>query len=328
MAQQVVENFTGFATPLNAGEGEFIFEAVVAVADKLNRNRRIYSQEELNTAFSNLQFPLVRRPGTNEHPELGKRATLSDNAVLWQSWRWDGANVVAQGKIIETARGLDLKANIKAGVEVGFSTRGWAERVEERGDDGLPVYRIKNYKLETIDAVGYPSADAYVLQFTGESVSMDELKEALTRAARAEAQSIIDAGKIEALTAELGSVRNLLEAAEKRATDAEAAKVVAETAQVAAEARVAVIEAEAKQHEVKAKLASLVAEHRFGAAIQTSVEQLVELGLTLTVENVDAVVSEVSKGIESRATEEATPRGNPQSDETEAPNTDLTSMGL
>lgn len=130
--------------------------AKVQEADTLNLNGRVYPRSVLEREITKMNEELGRRPGAVDHPE-GYSASVRDLGIAWQQVSWEGNDVWAEGVIIPTAAGKDLEAAVRAGVEVGMSSRGYgtSKHGEFNGSEALIIQ--DDYELYTFDAVTDPS---------------------------------------------------------------------------------------------------------------------------------------------------------------------------
>lgn len=132
-------------------------KAIVQQADAKNQNNRIYPRAVLEREISKFNIDPPRRPGLVDHP-VEPFASVEHIGILWhRAWIEPDGRVWAEGSLVETQKGKDLQAVIKAGVEIGFSSRGYATgiRTMMNGEDVIMIG--DDYELETFDAVVDPS---------------------------------------------------------------------------------------------------------------------------------------------------------------------------
>lgn len=275
------------------------FEAVVSEADYINGNRRMYPQRVLFPAFEAINGRLELHPGSVDHPDPYEPPSYTDMGIAWESFRFEGSQVVGTGKTIQTQKGRDLEAVIQAGIAVGFSTRGRGAS-EEETIDGRTVAVLTEYELVAVDAVVDPSVGhARIRSFTKESLDLMEKELEETKAALEAANARI--AELEGQLAEVSAAKETAEA--QVAADAESRAVL--------EARVSELEAEIVSHAgdaLEAKLVALTSGHRFAAAI---IAEAKKLSATLeTAENVVAILTPLIEGAASAANEDlGSPRG-------------------
>lgn len=293
------------------GKRKLVFEAIVAEANFLNRNRRIYPLDVLWPAFEQVNEDLGAYPGEVDHPTDGK-LSYSSNGIAWRAFWLEGTSVKARGEIIWTQRGSDLAANIEAGIKVGFSTRSYTLH-EEVEMEGQLARRIRRMTPPFVDAVVDPSVrHARMDSYTKEE--LDTMEQELTEA------------------------REKMTAAESRATQAEEQLTTANGRIAELEQRNTELEAQAAEAitlkaegAYTAKLNELTGEHRFGAAIRAEVEALRSEGVQITAENVEKYVARFTPLVEAAgaaANNEATPRGDVSTDEDKDPPVHVVSQEL
>ena len=114
MAQSYIENRIERVKVLEStGDGAFRFEAVVSEADYINQNRRMYPERVLFPAFSKVTAEIERHPGTVDHPDPYGPVSVSDLGIAWESFWFEGSQVIGRGRIIPTAKGRDLQAETR-----------------------------------------------------------------------------------------------------------------------------------------------------------------------------------------------------------------------
>jgi hypothetical protein len=328
----------------SAEGGVVRFEALLSEAGHINRNRRMYPKPLLEAAVEKFKESIKQRPGAVDHPDPWAAPSLAANGILWEDvWFSPEApdQLWGRGRIIETAKGKDLRANIEAGVEVGFSTRGTGRSEERHLSDGS-FSEMVEYTLETIDAVTDPSvfharAKTYAVtkEETEEMAAIEsagafaeELKTSLTRAITAEAAQKVAEDK---LAETLKTIEGRIEAVESAHKAALAAML--ERAEKA-EALVAAAAKESAEHKIDAHIIGLTQEMRFGAAIKAKIDELRGKGVTVTVENAQHYVDTFKALVEASAAQgNYGAGGNLQSNEDRASGNDsnvldVTMMGL
>src|SRR5579859_5209541 len=118
------------------GDGVTRFDAIVAKADYVNQNSRMYPLSVLLPAFEKVNGEVERHPGAVDHPDWGSPDT-GDLGIAWEKFYAQGTDIWGTGRIIPTAKGKDLEAVMSAGVLIGFSTRGMGTG-EEQLIGGVP----------------------------------------------------------------------------------------------------------------------------------------------------------------------------------------------
>lgn len=314
--QEFIEQVTVVAEelwPADPADKTKRFTARLSQANALNRNNRVYPRNVLEPAVERAKSATRRNPGKLEHPSPYEGGRLNTNAILWEDfWFESNDELFGKGRIIETQAGLDLWANIKAGVEVGFSKRGTG-RTEEQLWGGQIANVLVEYDLTTVDSVDDPSHEnARVRDFVGESVELDKLVTDLTNE---KAAGIVLTGKLAEATAAL--------------TVESAGRKTAEEGLVAANQRIAELTAElgaetAVKESAQAELAEVrktvtesiedqavtlvanaietqVSGHRFAAAIKEQLARMSDSGVVITVENAAGLIQAITPLVEKAA---------------------------
>lgn len=316
MQKEILVTEMNFAVPsllAATDDGKFWFEAVVSEADVVNNNRRLYPYGVLARAVEDIRPKLNRRPGTVDHPNPDQPLSISDNGIAWDNLRFDGNRLIGTGSIIETQKGLDLKANIKAGIAVGFSTRGRG-LLERREGAGGVYQEMTSFTLETIDAVVNPSSvDARILNFVGEAEEPMDMKELIEGLATERAATLVAQGATQ--VAEHAKV-----AAETRATvaEAEVARLSVEltSANESIQTQVntiAQMQLEAAGDPAMNRLSELTTDDLFGEAIRAEVTAALEAtGAQPTIESIEKLVARyrpLVEGLAAAGNNGAAPRG-------------------
>ena len=304
MAQSFVENrFERVKVLESASDGTFRFEAVVSEMDYVNQNRRMYPEQVMWPAFETVNAEIALHPGTVDHPDPYEPVSVDDLGIAWESFRREGSLIIGVGRIIETARGKNLRAAMEAGVAVGFSTRG-SGAGEEAQLAGRTVFVLSEYKLDTVDAVVDPSVGhARIRSFTKEE------KERMDKELETAQESVRVA---EARVAEL----------EQQLSEATSAREAAEGLVAERDERIATLEARVNElegeletrHEdaLEAKLISLTNGHRFAPTI---IAQAKALGVSLeNAETVVGVLTGVIEGVAAASNEDIADQGQPRGD--------------
>jgi hypothetical protein len=124
-------------------------------ADAVNKNKRTYPFDVLNTNVKGLQEAIKSGGliGELDHPTDSIVHFANASHKITKLW-WEGKTLMGEGVILNTPHGKILKALINDGVRVGISSRGVGNgKVNE---DGILVIG-ESYKLITFDAVADPS---------------------------------------------------------------------------------------------------------------------------------------------------------------------------
>ncbi len=160
--------------------------AVGITADVVNGNGRRYSSEVLQAAVDEARANISRSSlnagrfipllGEAEHPsdKASGRPNVLETVVRWTDIDFDGAHVLLDGVILETAKGRDILAIMEGGVLPGISQRGYGDlrSVEENGQK---IDEVTELTITGYDLVLEPSdPEAAVLVLENKSKSQEE----------------------------------------------------------------------------------------------------------------------------------------------------------
>lgn len=141
----------------NEGEDKFWYmNGIFMQADKQNGNGRVYTNEEMRREVDKINSKITQGKsvlGECDHP--GKLEVSMKNAShVIQELKMDGSTVYGKAKVLKTPSGQIVEGLMKSGVQVGVSSRGSGQVLE----DGT----VKDFNLITVDVVSDPSApDAF-----------------------------------------------------------------------------------------------------------------------------------------------------------------------
>lgn len=147
-------------------EGPFL------MADSYNRNRRKYARSVMEKSvddYINEYIKERRALGELNHPEY-PFADPDNAALITKSLVWQGNNVVGKAQILDNVQGQKIKALIDADFNLGVSSRGLGEVLENR--DGTSD--VVQFVLNAIDAVDMPSGQTCYVNAINESQSWVE----------------------------------------------------------------------------------------------------------------------------------------------------------
>ena len=134
------------------------FKGKFQEADAINKNKRLYPYEVLNSNVVRLQENIDSGGliGECDHPTDSIIHFANCCHKVTRLW-WDGNTLMGEGIILNTPMGKLIKSLINDGVRIGISSRGVGNgKVNE---DGILVIG-ESYKLITFDAVADPSTYA------------------------------------------------------------------------------------------------------------------------------------------------------------------------
>ncbi|MCK5615135.1 hypothetical protein KAR91_75425 [Candidatus Pacearchaeota archaeon] len=121
-----------------------------------------------------------RMVGELDHPKDGQ-GRLEKNAMKFTKLFMDGDYMKFEAEVLETFHGKELKANLKGGVAVDISTRGFGSTKKEKIDGKMVDVIQEDYELVAIDAVsGHSNLDAEIQYFKEKAETIqnggDEMK--------------------------------------------------------------------------------------------------------------------------------------------------------
>jgi len=158
--------------------GKTVMRGPVGKVDVKNRNGRVYPREVMEREIPKLLAESNRtyRLGAVDHPTTG--SSITDLAIKYTDMFIDNDNtVIAEMEIIPTHKGQDLEKLVRAGIEVGMSSRGAGETKYGKWKDGTEALIVGNdYDLVTFDAVVNPSvAEARVKQMENHQAVLERV---------------------------------------------------------------------------------------------------------------------------------------------------------
>lgn len=131
-----------------------------------NQNGRVYPRNEIAQAVQKLNKKIEEHgpiPGELDHPE-GMNLNFDRLAVAITEMRMEGNNGYGKMRVVPEGLGKIVEGAIKAGIQVGVSSRGTGN-VDASG-------RVSDFDIVTIDAVLNPSApNAYPTASLAESIA-------------------------------------------------------------------------------------------------------------------------------------------------------------
>jgi len=130
-----------------------IKKAPMIVADKENKNSRIYPEEAITSGLEKFKKKLKENPIASqlEHGNGDTFVRLNKVSHIISSVQYDKDSKTAfcDLAILKTGAGRDVKALLDSGVKMGLSVRGSGVV----GADG----KVSGWSLEGVDIVGHPS---------------------------------------------------------------------------------------------------------------------------------------------------------------------------
>ncbi len=148
------------------GEKFFYLKGLFLEGEKQNHNGRVYPGEEITTAVTQLNERIQKVgpvPGELDHPE-GLNINYDRISHVITGMEMNGANGMGTMRVINAGMGLIVGATIKAGMQVGVSSRG-SGNIDGSG-------RVSDFDIVTVDVVANPSApNAYPQASLAESLA-------------------------------------------------------------------------------------------------------------------------------------------------------------
>lgn len=153
---------------MEEGKKDLHIQGIFAQANIVNRNKRLYSKQAMESAIEKYNNDFVskkRALGELNHPS---RLTIDPERAshLITEMVWDGDNVIGKAKVLNTPMGNILRGLLESGVNIGVSTRGAGTVSMKEG-----VTHVGNdFILSTVDVVCDPSAPAAYVEAIMENV--------------------------------------------------------------------------------------------------------------------------------------------------------------
>lgn len=188
-------------------DGRTIAKGRFALADEPTRNKRVYPKNLWVRELGRLGESVERRRayGELDHPGDGKTKLARVSHVITSLQLREDGEVYGEAEILDTPNGKTLKALLKAGCEVGVSSRGFGS-TKPRGDGNEEV--LEDFVLKTFDFVADPSVKTAYPEIFNEDVEFtaamlsEEFGDLLDEATEMRAKTLADA-KVGELTAGL-----------------------------------------------------------------------------------------------------------------------------
>ena len=141
--------------------GKIVVRGEFARSGSATENKRVYPRDLWEREITKLSGAMSDRKmfGELDHPNDGRTSLQRVSHIVTAMSVQDDGIVMGEAEVLDTARGSDLKAMLKAGCKVGVSSRGYGStRTNEQGDEVVQ----EDYNLVTFDFVAEPAdSDAY-----------------------------------------------------------------------------------------------------------------------------------------------------------------------
>jgi hypothetical protein len=178
-----------------ANPGRVVVRGEFARAGAATENKRVYPGTLWEREIKRLDRSMHERKlfGELDHPNDG-RTMLARVSHLVTGMRLEDGIVIGEAEIVDTDKGKNLKALLKAGARVGVSSRGYGStRTNESGQEVVQ----EDYQLVTFDFVAEPADSHAYPEIVSESkeqgMATKEEREAAEAAGAERMAQIIDA---------------------------------------------------------------------------------------------------------------------------------------
>ena len=210
-----------------AKNGKLIARGEYARCDVPTQNKRIYSRKIYEREVGRLADDIAnsRLVGELDHPADGKTKLQRASHVIRELHIEDDGRVIGASEILDTPNGRTLAALLKAGVEVGVSSRGFGSVAPtESGGDMVG----EDFVLKTFDFVADPAMKTAYPEIFSEDVDADfnieAIKEDLPEVYKSIEENLLDRAEKKASEKFDKSREELISATEARVRDEERAK--------------------------------------------------------------------------------------------------------
>lgn len=139
----------------NESGKQLYIEGIFAQAEVKNGNKRVYPKSVMEVAVQDYIDTYVsnrRALGELNHPDR-PFVDPAEAAILIESLKWDGNNVIGKAKVLNTPKGQVIAGLLEGGFNLGVSTRGLGSLMESNGTKIVQ----SDYMMTAIDAVDGPS---------------------------------------------------------------------------------------------------------------------------------------------------------------------------
>jgi len=153
---EIAQDLKYMTESTEGGKKNMYIEGVYMMAEKENRNGRLYPLRVLKKAVESYQPMIDQKRALGElghppHPTID----LNNVSHLIEKLHFNGTDVIGRAKILETPSGQVAKSLIESGVCLGVSSRGLGSMRESR--NGIMEVQ-DDFHLATVDIVADPSA--------------------------------------------------------------------------------------------------------------------------------------------------------------------------
>ena len=158
-----INESVNYLTEEKNGKKELFIEGPFLVAEKVNKNRRMYTEESMRREVNRYTEEFVTK--NRAFGELGHPDTPSINldrvSHLIVGLRQEGNQWIGKAKILETPMGNIARSLIEGGAQLGVSSRGMGSL---KMVNGINVVQDDFYLATAADIVADPSAPGAFVQ--------------------------------------------------------------------------------------------------------------------------------------------------------------------
>ena len=122
-------------------------------ADLATENKRVYPRKLWEREFTRLETGLSQRQvfGELDHPTDGRTSLNRVSHIITNLQLGDDGIVVGEAEILDTERGKNLMAMLKAGCSVGVSSRGYGStKANDKGEEIINFGKYKGQKVTDV----------------------------------------------------------------------------------------------------------------------------------------------------------------------------------
>lgn len=143
---------------------KLFIEGIMAQAEVVNGNKRLYSRDILENGISKYDQDYIQKRrafGEINHPEY-PMPDMKEAAIRVTNMRMEGINATGKALVLPTPNGQILKGLIEGGAAVGVSTRALGSLREDKNG----IKHVQEFLMTALDCVDNPSGpDCYVDHF-------------------------------------------------------------------------------------------------------------------------------------------------------------------
>lgn len=156
----------------SSGDRGVIFKGKFQEADTLNKNRRIYPRNVLESAINYIRPAIEERRlvGELDHPDTPTVKWKEASHIITKLW-WEGNSLMGEGETLPTPWGMVLENVLRRKIKVGISSRGVGDG--KMSSQGLII--SDGFKMVTWDIVVDPSTSKAFLESTEQPINVEEI---------------------------------------------------------------------------------------------------------------------------------------------------------